>query len=605
MEKLNGATRGLFVELAKLLFAVAVFYAAFALTAPAWSKREMVVALLALLVPMTPILFGTPVHRASLSSPSWWPASWPEIPSPLLYAAALLAGGLLADALGISPIWGWIALPGAAFLFLRVTDAADVEDSIRGRKLLPFSVVERRYKKLLREGGDRVFWGAQWMPEAEAEGYFCIVGGIGSGKTLSIRRFMQSVLPKVSARPKWRALVYDLQGHMPGYLSGMGVPRESIRLLDPTYVDAEAWDIAADIRDDITAWNIAALFIPKEGNEPFYPNAARLLLRAAFIALDHIAPPTIQDGRRIGNWSLADAICACKDPVRFRALISRCPTVAGELEALADSKVQDNTFSELRVSLIPFEPVAALWRTCEKKMSLEDWATENSILVMGSPPRHVETVARLNQLVFDRITQIVLSQPDDSERRNWFILDELKEARELKSLARLLTTGRAKGVRAVLGFQTMEGLRDAYGDRAAHEIAGLCQNIALLRITDPGTQKWACDIVGEWRGALKEEALLPSEFGLLQTVDKKRLAVDGYYLTRLGIYRRRFEMRPNLMDAGDVNIARRETRDEQRLVCPTPLLEGEVKPSVRHDGGASLRPATNKPVGPRSSRKEN
>jgi hypothetical protein len=52
-------------------------------------------------------------------------------------------------------------------------------------------------------------------------------------------------------------------------------------------------------------------------------------------------------------------------------------------------------------------------------------------------------------------------------------------------------------VRAVLGFQDIQGLRGVYGDKAADELVALCQFTSILRCSGTETTKWASDRIGE------------------------------------------------------------------------------------------------------------
>jgi len=57
------------------------------------------------------------------------------------------------------------------------------------------------------------------IPEASATKHFLFVGTTGSGKTLSLRMLMQSVLPTVESRDA-RALIYDSKQDMLSILEG-------------------------------------------------------------------------------------------------------------------------------------------------------------------------------------------------------------------------------------------------------------------------------------------------------------------------------------------------------------------------------------------------
>jgi hypothetical protein len=48
-----------------------------------------------------------------------------------------------------------------------------------------------------------------------------------------------------------------------------------------------------------------------------------------------------------------------------------------------------------------------------------------------------------------------------------------------------------------LTFQEIEGLREVYGEKVAHEITGQCANKVFLRLGSPQTAEWASSFFGE------------------------------------------------------------------------------------------------------------
>ena len=70
--------------------------------------------------------------------------------------------------------------------------------------------------------------------------------------------------------------------------------------------------------------------------------------------------------------------------------------------------------------------------------------------------------------------------PDEIRSLQMLIREEVREAGKLDGLSRLMTKGRSKGVCAVLGFQDIDGLRDAFGDKKASETTAMCSHKAFL-----------------------------------------------------------------------------------------------------------------------------
>ena len=185
-------------------------------------------------------------------------------------------------------------------------------------------------------------------------------------------------------------------------------------------------------------------------------------------------------------------------------------------------------------------------------------------------------------MIFQRVTELVLSLSESNTRRAWFFLDELKEAGRLDTLPRLLTKGRSKGARLCLAFQAYEGLRSVYGDELAAEITGMCSNKAFLRTDSPDTAKWAAQIIGdmelrEWTRSIqhgsssttsqsehivKREAILHTQIMQLPLAERGRF--EGYFVTPgIGVYHRTIKFAHQLRPLGNVpNFIPRPPEDQ-------------------------------------------
>ena len=101
------------------------------------------------------------------------------------------------------------------------------------------------------------------------------------------------------------------------------------------------------------------------------------------------------------------------------------------------------------------------------------------MLVLGNDEEQRSALDRVNQLIFRRVSELLLAEEDSSERRTFVIIDELREAGKLDGLHSLLVRGRSKGACVFLTFQEIEGLREVYGEKVAHEITGQCGSSVL------------------------------------------------------------------------------------------------------------------------------
>ena len=128
-------------------------------------------------------------------------------------------------------------------------------------------------------------------------------------------------------------------------------------------------------------------------------------------------------------------------------------------------------------------------------------------MVFGKDNEAEVSLNALNQLIFTRASQILLSKSENSSEPSTFvILDELPVMGKLKKLKELATTGRSKGISLAIGFQSIQDLEHTYGEQLAHTITGQFRHKAILRLDDAKTAKWASDLIGESEQLLRNRS---------------------------------------------------------------------------------------------------
>lgn len=356
------------------------------------------------------------------------------------------------------------------------------------------------------------------IPEESANTHFCFLGATGSGKTVCIRLLMQSALP-VFREGKiigvQRALVYDAKRDMLPVLHGIvgrddyeHGHRHKVITLNPFDARSYAWDISRDITAPSQAQEIATILIPKESSssQPFFANSARLLLQGVMTVF-------IRAKKR---WTLRDVVLAFKDMDRLIGILRSSKYTEHLVDSLLlHPETSKNILSEVASRIGPYEVIAALWHRAETKgriFSLDEWLNgeDRHVLVLGCEHTNRAAIDAINQVIFKRISEMILDQDDDDERRTWVFLDEFVRAGRLDGIVELATEGRSKGVAVVLGFQDINGARAVYGREVAEEIVGQCSNIAILRLQSPDTAEWASRLFGKYE---REELKITEQSG--------------------------------------------------------------------------------------------
>ena len=434
-------------------------------------------------------------------------------------------------------------------------DVTPVEKPIRqhyrGKALLSFREAEEIAQRSRPQNDPGLSWGGLLLPSEAATTHFCVTGASGSGKTITIRLLMQCVLPSIGTGKDRRAIVYDAKQDVLSTIHSMK-PKCPVITLNPFDQRSAAWDMAADITSPATAQQIATILISenKNSSQPFFSDAARHLLTGVLISLINSCP---------GKWTFRDVLLAMKSKTRLIQVISRTPETRDLLEYFHNEITAQNIMSTIQTKLQRYEFIAAAWEKAQTHISLKEWVIGEGILVLGNDEATRSALDAINQVIFKRLSELVLAQGENEARQTWVIFDEIREAGELPGLSSLLTKGRSKGACVVLGFQDMEGLRDVYGSKVANEIIGQCSNKAILRLESPETAQWASTVFGSNESVLvswaksfgsssslghagsstndtinqtfvKSENVLPSEFMNLPPTTRQK-GLTGYYQT--------------------------------------------------------------------------
>ena len=489
-----------------------------------------------------------------------------------------------------------------AGLLAHISFQAPSASVVRGRTLTQFDKVAERITQHRSDGSETFYWGGFDVPASLAAQHFCVLGSTGSGKSVTLRLLMQSVLPQVGRRPGLRAAIYDAKRDVYGTLVGMNVPANRIQLLNPFDARSVAWNMALDIRTPGTADQVARTLVPREeGPNRFFADAAADLLAGvikAFILRGQTDQPA--------PWTFRDVLIALQNQKRLERILKLHPVT----QPLVDEYFQEErTFqairSTLRSHMAGYETVAALWSHSENSISLHDWLNEDWVLVIGNDDSLRAPIDAINRVVFQRLSELLLTESVASEStRTWIMLDELKEAGRLDGLPRLLTKGREFGVRVAVGFQDIDGLVSVYGPQIANEILAMCGNKAILRLDSHTSAAWAAEAIGE--AELKEvsrstsysshgtsesfsehivtrKAVLSSELLALPHVNGGQFM--GYYIMpSVGVYPATIPIGDNLRPQNvGVNFERRpvehqylspwNAEDVARLKLPDDLLE--------------------------------
>jgi hypothetical protein len=335
---------------------------------------------------------------------------------------------------------------------------------------------------------NKLFWAMRDLDISQASKNFFACGSCGTGKSLSIQLFLQSIAPRfVSGRPKPEQLVvFDARGAFLPTLSAMGLKSgdDNVWILNPFDDRSAVWDIAESLRTSANARRFAESICGKgdaSSPNPYFHHAAMRLLESAVLGLSK------QTG---SSWSLGELLSVATDAESLRAV---CATDANATQILNETSSFTGVLSLLNGYLKPLERVARMWheKRTAQKFSIERFLSKPGALILGNAPEHAKSCWLLNRLIVDGLVQEILSKDDSSSPRHWFVWDEFCMMGKLVEIESLLRVGRGKGVSVLISAQNIDELRRCYGAEEAEAIVAQCANKSFFLPTDVPTSERA------------------------------------------------------------------------------------------------------------------
>ena len=438
------------------------------------------------------------------------------------------------------------ALIFGAILLVKELSAKSVLSTFRrGAVERSYKYARGRAKALSKEYGEGPFFGMLELPISSKEGHFCVVGATGSGKTVTIRFFLQRLVPQLDEGPlQGRALIYDAKQDMVPLLAAMG-GRCDVHILNPFDSRSSPWDMAKDITEPATAYQMASLIISDpdkaDGNSMFFVNTMRNIMSAVIQSFIEFSPL---------EWTFRDVLLAMATEANLRLVLERTAKGRQVVEAcIKQGETFDNIRASIEARISEYEIIAALWHTSSgPSFSLREWLQSRSVLVLGNRESSRKVMDTLNALLFNRLVELINDGPEVSEETTWIVLDEVRRAGKLDKLKDLLLFGRSKGASVLLGLQDVDGLREVYGQNVANEILGQCANKAILWLNSPETAKWASSLFGEEEvidlhrnKSSSSSSIFGGSSGSLGTsysenINKRDLVLTSEFLTKSGIF---------------------------------------------------------------------
>lgn len=422
-----------------------------------------------------------------------------ELQKGFMFCAALSAVAVGCNLAGLilqlAPEYLWLAVAGALGLVVIVPRSENDKYQPHILRGTTIQTIEHVQTRIARETPPHVpceCWAGLRYPTEYARTHYLTVGGTESGKTVLARVHMSSTLPRIVPGSDWRALIFDAKGDAASIVAGIAPPCP-VYIMKPTDYRSVAWDMAADIDSPATAHQVTNILVKLDNADQngFFVRASQGLLSGVMEAFIITRP---------GQWTLSEVLRTLSRRETIEAVLDSTPQTRHKADQYIrdkDPKTIANVLYTLYAYLSWLEPMAAANDHATRKISLKQWLTEESIIILGHDEMHKSSMQAMNLAMLECLHQLVLSQTESHTRRTLLYIDELCALGKWESLPLFLDMSRSKGGCAFLSFQLIEHLRAIYGDHLADAIAGLPGNKAILHCRSITTSQWASDVIGK------------------------------------------------------------------------------------------------------------
>ena len=324
---------------------------------------------------------------------------------------------------------------------------------------------------------------------------YILFGMQETGKTTIIKFLIHQLIKK----PNTKIILFDHKGDFTA-----SWPNSDVIFFAPHDRRTSAWDIGADVTNEIAAQEFAATILPANGNEPVWALGGRQVIEAVIIAMQK------KYGR---DWGFQELLHALQcSPVELRDIVEsvrpETKSFIGIDENGEFTKTSIGYITNIQAHVLPLiRPLALSWGLLptEKRISLRSWVYDDTpsaqTIIMQNNITVKDISMQWMRQVIKRLSTLTGSSsfPDDPDRRIWFILDEFPQLKHMPDLLDIPATHRSKGAMLVLTAQSVDQIYDIYGLHGSNTLINLMQT----KIMKPGQESDLCTRINRWIGKVR------------------------------------------------------------------------------------------------------
>ena len=310
------------------------------------------------------------------------------------------------------------------------------------------------------------------LPSGREGQHVLICGQIGSGKTSVLLPMVSNIIEN-----KEKSVIYDIKGDFSAYYRH----HEHVKILAPFDQNSVQWAICKDVFDSNSAMQFAEAIIPENPKQdPLWIQSSRIILVGICLVLIK------KNGRNKWGWNdLSDML---KLPEKY--LHRELRSISHEAGQLVDekSKTSKSMLLTLQSYTAPIHQIALAWKNAVDGISLNDWVSEerSSIrtIIVQQNPRYKALSEAVSNLALSFISNQLLSLEDDTERKFYFVLDEIFHLDF--PIIDFMTISRSKGARMLIGVQDLALLTRKMTREEVMSLASMVGTTIMLRVGSMG-----------------------------------------------------------------------------------------------------------------------
>ena len=310
--------------------------------------------------------------------------------------------------------------------------------------------------------------------------HMLITGTTGAGKS----NCFNTLLPQIRLK-KQKAIVIDITGE---YISKFYNEKTDI-ILNPLDTRSAKWHIWAECNTPEQYDTMASSLIQENKNiDAFWINNSRTLFTTAAFKL-----------KEAGITSTSELI----DILIIKSLKNIQGFFKTTRAASIISDQNEKTSISIRATLAASLKSLDYLEDTKESFSIREWVEdkeshyESSWLFLTCRADQRETLKPLLSCFMDTAINSLMTLDPDSERRLWFIIDELAALNKLPSLPTMLAEGRKYGGCVLIGTQSVPQINEIYGYNLAQSLLDLFNTRVFFRSLDPTTAAWVSKCLGE------------------------------------------------------------------------------------------------------------